>query len=156
MKPLKEKHKTPKQTTNLYDYIECDTDIYGHYYDDYFDYDDDYYDYTDDGVDYSVKWYFYAYIKSLDKFVTDDSRIKNLDNDYGQSGYEVYTDEDEIIHPEVYTHVSNRKMDAFFGCVVKAMSRAENPSEKLKQICDTLMDKYPEIYFKLMGKFEDS
>jgi hypothetical protein len=146
MRTLKEKYKT-QHSTDPYDYY--DTDDW--YYDsDY--YDDHYYgEYTHDD---NTKWYTYAYIKPFDIFTANDNNIKGFYDEYGECEY--YLDSEGNMHGGIYTHSHFDKKVAFFGCVLKTIQFSDKPhSVKLKKIYDILVEKYPEVYLKIAGRFGD-
>lgn len=109
-------------------------------------YDSCYYDsmWGDDGEYSEPDWIHYHWLTSLDRVTTIDENIKDLD------GCRVCEEYGEIVEYEVYSHSSTNKTVGFFGVVLKAHNETKNPSKKLIQMHDVCIERYPEIYIRLL------
>ena len=90
-------------------------------------------------------WVIYYWLTNLDRVTTIQDDINEVD------GCTVYEVDDVIEDYEIYSYSSVSKHVGFFGAVLKAFNGTKNPSPKLKRIVDAMIDRYPEIYIKLMG-----
>ena len=148
MKSLKHKYPqtpTPIEARDIYF-----DDLYGND----FDYDDSYYPFDYEDYYDNQTTFFYAYIPSLDKFITNSEKIKNL-GEYDTSGYDVYEDFEGIIHTPVYSFYGVTKTEALLGCLMIIINEENKPiSAKVKKLYGKLSNKYPEVVFKLLNVLE--
>jgi len=144
-KNKKEKHTHSKMTFDKNNYID-DSDNMDYDYVDY-DYDDGHIEYYGK---YDISKYSYVYISDLNIFTKKITQVQY--SGYGENLYETYNDENNIIHLEAYSFTCDKKIEAFFGCVLKTILRSKKISIKIKKIYNMLSEKYPEIYFKMIDK----
>jgi len=147
------KHHNPKISTEIDNYY--DENFNGGFYDDY---DSCYYDDSWDDdiyVDYEstedYKWVEYNWLARDSKIIcseTKNDKIINID------GHKSYTYEDGDQEFEIYTFGAYKKIVAFFGLILVAMHEMETHSPKLTRLYNTLVERYPEIYIKLLDRIK--
>lgn len=112
-------------------------------------YDNMFYEYCEPDIYPSFN---YVYIPDMDIFSTKTERVRQ--NGFGCETFDIYVDENDKIHLNVYTYCDKTRIEAFLGCVIKVIMFSKNHSEKIKRIFTYMCDKYPDIYFKMMGRFK--
>lgn len=148
MKPFKKEKYKSSIISNELKYYDDENEIEWYGYSPKFEYNF-YYEYNFYEVDVLniYQSFTYIYIPDIDKFSIHIDRVKNN----GYDDFLIYTDMDDIIHLDVCVYSSGSKIEAFFGCVLKIIMYSEKYSEKIKRIYNYLYQKYPEIYFSLIG-----
>jgi len=133
---LNPRHHNPELLEQIDEYYDCEYDSY----------DSCYYDsmWGDDTAYSAENWLEYYWLTTLDRVTTIDDAITDLD------GCSVYKENDIIYDYEIYSHSSTNKTVGFFGAILKAQKETKSPSTKLNRLCDIMMDRYPEIYIRLM------
>lgn len=116
-----------------------------YYQDAYNMYDSYYYDSIwGDNTDYvEADWIQYHWLTTLDRTVVGDA-IYNLD------GCNVYKEGDEILDYEIYSYSSTNKTVGFFGMLMTAYKGTDKPSTKLLKLHNIMIERYPELYIKLL------
>ena len=106
-----------------------------------------------DDIDDGKKYYNYIYIPQLNTFSTKIDRILRQNNwDEDEQDYDIFVDKNNIYYFDVFTHTSESKKEAFFGCVLKTILIGKIKKKKILKIYDIIKETYPEIYFKLIGR----
>ena len=91
-------------------------------------------------------WIDYVWLISQDRVVVGKDNVKNLD------GCDMYEYEDGSFEYEIYIYGAYNKLEAFFSLIITVFKETNNPSEYIKETHETLIDRYPEVYFKLIGR----